>query len=153
MFVTFCIKQILFLKLIFVIFEECKAKRTSQWQKNCKTEEIYGVAPVVNYQDPRVDKRKPLSPKRQLKPNPRQKGWRGITGEVPTEDQFREMLTESDLFIYCGHSTGERYLNAVHLQNLQRCAVTLLMGCSSGKLAPSGAFEPMGVVLNYLLCG
>ncbi|KAL6051418.1 Separin [Balamuthia mandrillaris] len=83
----------------------------------------------------------------------RQKGWRGITGEVPTEDQFREMLTESDLFIYCGHSTGERYLNAVHLQNLQRCAVTLLMGCSSGKLAPSGAFEPMGVVLNYLLCG
>ncbi|KAL6050955.1 putative transcriptional repressor salm [Balamuthia mandrillaris] len=71
MFVTFCIKQILFLKLIFVIFEECKAKRTSQWQKNCKTEEIYGVAPVVNYQDPRVDKRKPLSPKRQLKPNPR----------------------------------------------------------------------------------
>ncbi|KAL6057311.1 Asparaginyl-tRNA synthetase, cytoplasmic (Asparagine--tRNA ligase) (AsnRS) [Balamuthia mandrillaris] len=71
MFVTFCIKQILFLKLIFVIFEECKAKRTSQWQKNCKTEEIYGVAPVVNYQDPRVDKRKPLSPKPQLKPNPR----------------------------------------------------------------------------------
>ncbi|KAL6051388.1 protein phosphatase 2A regulatory subunit cdc55 [Balamuthia mandrillaris] len=98
---------------MFVIFEECKAKRTSQWQKNCKTEEIYGVAPVVNYQDPRVDKRKPLSPKRQLKPNPRvgklPEGWdvyrRGGTFSVVGWDVYP--IRNGGFVGFCGGSGGE----------------------------------------------
>ena len=39
-----------------------------------------------------------------------------------------------------GHSTGERYLRGSELAKMERCAVTMLMGCSSGKLRHVGDY-------------
>jgi tetratricopeptide (TPR) repeat protein len=38
----------------------------------------------------------------------RQKGWRGIAGTAPTSDEFLEALKNFDLFLYCGHNSGEQ---------------------------------------------
>lgn len=37
-----------------------------------------------------------------------------------------------DLYVYCGHGDGGRYLAGEELQRLPRCPATILMGCSSG---------------------
>jgi hypothetical protein len=39
-----------------------------------------------------------------------------------------------DLYFYCGHGDGGRYLSGEELQRLPRCPATVLMGCSSGVL-------------------
>jgi separase len=54
---------------------------------------------------------------------------------------------------YFGHGTGEQYCRRNKIKNLDRCAVTLLFGCSSGRLKLGGEFDPSGVVLSYLLAG
>lgn len=80
-------------------------------------------------------------------------GWQGITGNAPTQEQFRSALTDHDLFIYFGHGTGREFLQGDDIQRLDCQAVTLLMGCSSGKLQVGGECEPRGMALNYLLAG
>ncbi|RMX47888.1 hypothetical protein pdam_00010648, partial [Pocillopora damicornis] len=80
-------------------------------------------------------------------------GWQGITGNAPTQEQFRSALTDHDLFIYFGHGTGREFLQGDDIQRLDCRAVTLLMGCSSGKLQVGGECEPRGMALNYLLAG
>ena len=62
-------------------------------------------------------------------------------------------LAARQLFVYCGHGAGEACLGARALRRLPACAAALLMGCSSGRLAPAGAYEPCGPVLAYLLAG
>ncbi len=62
-------------------------------------------------------------------------------------------LAARQLFVYCGHGAGEQCLGARALRRLPACAAALLMGCSSGRLAPAGAYEPAGPVLAYLLAG
>ena len=79
--------------------------------------------------------------------------WEGMAGTPPTSDQYKSGLQSKDLFIYCGHSTGERYLRGSELAKLNRCAVTMLMGCSSGKLRAAGDFGVEGMPLSYLLAG
>jgi separase len=39
------------------------------------------------------------------------------------------------------------------VKKLDQCAVTLLMGCSSGKLQDAGEFDPWGMPKNYLIGG
>jgi separase len=96
-------------------------------------------------------------------------GWHGITGCVPSEQQFRSLLEEHDLFVYvcpgfaasfqqtptrisyCGHNSGERFMSAMELQKLRRCAVALLMGCSSARIDAAGELEPSGLPHCYLL--
>lgn len=46
----------------------------------------------------------------------------------------RQFLVESDLFIYCGHGAGEKYLHRDKALELSHRAVAVLMGCSSGHL-------------------
>ena len=79
--------------------------------------------------------------------------WEGFTGTAPSCDAYKNGLHTKDLFIYCGHSTGERYLRGSELAQLDRCAVTLLMGCSSGKLRKAGSFGVEGMPLSYVLAG
>jgi hypothetical protein len=79
--------------------------------------------------------------------------WEGFAGTAPTSDEYRQGLQTKDLFIYCGHSTGERYLRGSELSKLGRCAVTMLMGCSSGKLRMAGDFGVEGMPLSYVLAG
>ena len=49
--------------------------------------------------------------------------------------------------------TGAQYIPRHEIQKLERCAATLLMGCSSGSLTLQGSYAPQGVPLSYLLAG
>ncbi|XP_023932178.1 separin-like [Lingula anatina] len=82
-----------------------------------------------------------------------EKTWRGVVGKTPTSDQYKEALTKPDLFIYCGHGTGSKYLHGDNIQNLQCRPAVLLMGCSSGRLNNIGALDPAGMILSYFMAG
>ena len=49
--------------------------------------------------------------------------------------------------------SGAQYIPGHEIQKLDRCAATLLMGCSSGSLSLNGAYTPQGAPLSYLLAG
>jgi separase len=79
--------------------------------------------------------------------------WTEIVKRTPTEEEFKENLVSKDIFLYFGHGGGEHYIKAKTIRKLDRCAVTCLMGCSSGSLKDAGEFEPHGTPTNYLLAG
>ena len=65
-----------------------------------------------------------------------------------------EALRQRSLFVYCGHGAGQQHLPGRTLRRQRACAASLLMGCSSGRLARSGQhYEPSGPILAYLLAG
>ncbi|KAL4888355.1 peptidase family C50-domain-containing protein [Aspergillus ambiguus] len=80
-------------------------------------------------------------------------GWNGIVNRVPTEDEFRDGLESSSLFLYFGHGSGAQYIRGRTIKRLDRCAVAFLMGCSSGTLTEAGEYEPYGTPMNYLHAG
>ncbi|RKF55488.1 Separin [Erysiphe neolycopersici] len=80
-------------------------------------------------------------------------GWDGIVNREPSEEEFKKYLEQSDLFLYFGHGSGSQYIRAREIQKLSKCAVTVLMGCSSGALIETGEFEPYGPPVNYLHAG
>ncbi|KAL4169809.1 hypothetical protein KRP22_010721 [Phytophthora ramorum] len=81
-------------------------------------------------------------------------GWEGVVGEIPDPDELREYLLAADLYIYCGHGSGEAYLHRDKVMSLQSdCSAALLFGCSSGRLERQGIFGPSGAVLAYLRAG
>ena len=73
-----------------------------------------------------------------------------IVNRAPTEAEFESYLHEKDLFLYFGHGSGAQYIRGRTIKRLNRCAVTFLMGCSSGKMIECGEFEPYGVPWNYM---
>ncbi|KAK6536993.1 hypothetical protein TWF281_001197 [Arthrobotrys megalospora] len=79
--------------------------------------------------------------------------WEGLVSKIPTEKEFARYLEEKDLFLYFGHGSGAQYIRARTVKKLNNCAVSLLMGCSSGKLTDAGEFEPYGMPVNYLQGG
>eukprot|EP00903_Cladosiphon_okamuranus_P012531 g11734.t1 len=83
----------------------------------------------------------------------RRLGWSGVAGEAPTEDAMAQTLEEVDIFAYCGHGAGELLVGRDAVAGLTRCAVAVLMGCSSGRLKGYGDFEPMGMATSYLAGG
>ena len=79
--------------------------------------------------------------------------WEGVTGEPPPTSALKSALCAKDLYVYCGHGDGAKYMPAETLQRLPRCAATLLMGCSSGALVPRGELAPTGMAIAYLHAG
>ncbi|KAL8986386.1 MAG: hypothetical protein Q9205_000166 [Flavoplaca limonia] len=79
--------------------------------------------------------------------------WEGLTGVEPSEEQMKGYLQERDIFLYFGHGSGSQYIRPRTFQRLEKCAVALLMGCSSGKLTEAGEFEPYGTPMSYMLAG
>ncbi|TPX41679.1 hypothetical protein SeMB42_g05468 [Synchytrium endobioticum] len=79
--------------------------------------------------------------------------WKGIVGRPPTDQEFEDGLSQSDIFLYFGHGGGEQYLRPSRIRRMNRCGVTFLMGCSSGNLKVEGEFEPFGVALDYIFAG
>lgn len=69
-------------------------------------------------------------------------GWQGKSGIAPSAEELAQALRREDLFVYCGHGGGEQYLAPSKLRSLPRCAASLLMGCSSGRLRTS-PFTPL----------
>lgn len=77
----------------------------------------------------------------------------GYAGSPPAASQLVSALQQYDLFLYFGHGAAQQYLPLSTLRGLDRCAASLLMGCSSGKLRPAGVYEPHGPVWDYLMAG
>ena len=86
----------------------------------------------------------------------RQAGWQGCVGSLPAggRTEHAARLATSPLFLYFGHGAGTQFLPSAALR-VRRCAtaLALLMGCSSGALAPRGDFPPTGAALAYLAAG
>ncbi|KAL8870727.1 MAG: hypothetical protein Q9174_003297, partial [Haloplaca sp. 1 TL-2023] len=80
-------------------------------------------------------------------------GWEGLTASEPNEEQMKAYLQERDVFLYFGHGSGQQYIRPKTIQRLDRCAVALLMGCSSGKLTEAGEFEAYGTPMSYMHAG
>ncbi|CAL8470074.1 g9616 [Coccomyxa elongata] len=83
-----------------------------------------------------------------------QPGWQGTAGApgLPAAE-LAAALTQRQVFVYCGHGGGQQHLPGRALRRLPRCAASLLMGCSSGRLTRTGTYAPSGPVLAYLLAG
>lgn len=55
---------------------------------------------------------------------------------------------------YCGHNSGEKYLDGYAVQKLDNTpTAVILMGCSSAKIRKEGDFDGTGMPINYLLSG
>lgn len=79
--------------------------------------------------------------------------WSGIIKREPTEAEMRDSLESKDIFLYFGHGSGAQYIRSKAIKRLEKCAVTMLMGCSSGALTEAGEFEPYGPPIDYMLAG
>ncbi|KAJ5562375.1 hypothetical protein N7535_003172 [Penicillium sp. DV-2018c] len=79
--------------------------------------------------------------------------WNAVVQREPTEDEFRDSLEKHSLFLYFGHGSGAQYIRGRTVKRLTKCAVTFLMGCSSGSLTEAGEYEPYGTPMNYLHAG
>jgi separase len=80
-------------------------------------------------------------------------GWDSIVKREPTEEEIKTSLESKDIFLYFGHGSGAQYIRAREIRKLETCAVTFLMGCSSGALTEAGEFEPYGTPINYMHAG
>ncbi|CAG7851277.1 Separase; AltName: Full=Protein EXTRA SPINDLE POLES; Short=AtESP; AltName: Full=Protein RADIALLY SWOLLEN 4 [Serendipita indica DSM 11827] len=80
-------------------------------------------------------------------------GWKGIIGRRPNVFEVQQALETADLFIYFGHGGAEQYIRGSKIRALNRCASTMLWGCSSGHMAYAGDFDRSGTPYNYLLAG
>ncbi|KAL5787518.1 hypothetical protein ACOSP7_004467 [Xanthoceras sorbifolium] len=83
----------------------------------------------------------------------RDQNLEGKAGSAPTAEELAVALKSHDLFIYFGHGSGAQYISRHDLLKLEKCAATLLMGCSSGSLSLNGSYIPQGTPLSYLLAG
>jgi separase len=81
------------------------------------------------------------------------KHWDGVIGREPIEEELQSRLESKDLMLYFGHGSGAQYIRAREIRKLEKCAVTILMGCSSGALVDAGEFEPYGPPINYMHAG
>ena len=80
-------------------------------------------------------------------------GWECIVEREPTEAEMKTCLQSNDIFLYFGHGSGGQYIRSRTIKKLDKCAVALLMGCSSGALTEAGEFEPSGTPMDYMHAG
>ena len=78
--------------------------------------------------------------------------WSSVVHRAPTESEITDALATKSLYLYFGHGSGAQYVRTRRIRRLDRCAVALLMGCSSGTVTTAGSLESYGTPLNYL-CG
>ncbi len=80
-------------------------------------------------------------------------GWTTIVQRAPSEDEMKTCLENKEIFLYFGHGSGSQYIRARTVRKLEKCAVTILMGCSSGALTEAREFEPYGTPMNFMQAG
>ena len=78
--------------------------------------------------------------------------WSAVVRRAPTEAEITTALSKKSLYLFFGHGSGAQYVRTRRIRRLERCAVALLMGCSSGTVTTAGSLESYGTPLNYL-CG
>ncbi|KAJ1727025.1 separin protein, partial [Coemansia biformis] len=82
-----------------------------------------------------------------------QASWSGVAGRQPMNNECEHGLSTSDVFMYFGHGGAERYISRSQIRALDRCAVALLLGCSSGQLKLAGEYDALGTATDYLIGG
>ncbi|KAG0646754.1 Separase [Hyphodiscus hymeniophilus] len=87
------------------------------------------------------------------KPLQNLKEWHKVVARKPSEDEIKSDLESKDIMLYFGHGSGAQFIRAREIRKLEKCAVTMLMGCSSGALKETGEFEPFGPPINYMHAG
>ncbi|KAJ2081895.1 separin protein [Coemansia sp. RSA 988] len=80
-------------------------------------------------------------------------GWNGVVGRRPMDNECEHGLSSSDIFLYFGHGGAESYISRSQIRALDRCAVVLLLGCSSGQLKLAGEYDALGTATDYLVGG
>ena len=84
----------------------------------------------------------------------KQKFWEGNIGKnIETQSKLVQKLENFDLYIYCGHGSSEKYMDRSIVEEASNMPVSLLMGCSSGKMLSTGEFDPTGFILSLLVGG
>lgn len=78
-------------------------------------------------------------------------GWSGVVAKRPLENEIVSFLESGSVYMYFGHGAGEQYVRPTKIKSLPRCAVTILMGCSSGALKDQGIYDPWGTPYNYMV--
>lgn len=76
--------------------------------------------------------------------------WDGIINREPSADEMKKCHQSKDLLLYFGHGSGAQFIRAKEIRALDKCAVTILMGCSSGALSEAGEFELYGPPTHYM---
>jgi separase len=79
--------------------------------------------------------------------------WTHTQSRAPTEEEFANHLSTRDLLLYFGHGSGAQYIRSRTIKRLDKCAVAILMGCSSVAVTTAGEFESWGTALGYLGAG
>ena len=79
--------------------------------------------------------------------------WSATTNRVPSEADIISCLSTRSLYLYFGHGSGGQYVRSRAIKELDRCAVALLLGCSSAAMTEAGEFESYGVPMTYLCAG
>lgn len=77
--------------------------------------------------------------------------WSGIVAKQPQESEIAEFLETSSIYMYFGHGGGEQYIRPGRIKKLCQCAVSILMGCSSGALKDQGIYDPWGTPYNFMV--
>ncbi|KAI9645919.1 separin protein [Ciborinia camelliae] len=79
--------------------------------------------------------------------------WSGITNRAPSEEEMKYELQNKDVFLYFGHGSGGQFIRSKEIRKMEKCAVAILMGCSSGALSDYGEFELGGHPVHYMHAG
>ncbi|MCJ1287770.1 hypothetical protein MMC26_007122 [Xylographa opegraphella] len=79
--------------------------------------------------------------------------WSATMNRTPSEMELEASLSTRSIYLYFGHGSGSQYISSRAVRKLDRCAVALLMGCSSGTMTEEGEYESHGVPLTYLQAG
>ena len=79
--------------------------------------------------------------------------WDAIVRREPSEEEMRTALESKEIFLYFGHGSGSQYIRSRTFKKLDKCAVALLMGCSSGALTEAGEYESYGTPIDYMHAG
>ncbi|KAI8322662.1 hypothetical protein GQ54DRAFT_259592 [Martensiomyces pterosporus] len=82
-----------------------------------------------------------------------QASWHGVIDRKPMSHECEHGISSSDVFLYFGHGGAESYISRSQIRKLRRCAVSLLVGCSSGHLKPAGEYDAMGTAMDYMIGG
>ncbi|GMG56238.1 unnamed protein product [Ambrosiozyma monospora] len=80
-------------------------------------------------------------------------GWNGVAGVKPQQQEIKNGLTKTNMYVYIGHGGGDQYIKSKAIKSMDSIPPTLLLGCSSGRLKQEGVFPPYGTAYNYLLGG
>ena len=76
-----------------------------------------------------------------------------IIGRAPESDEFINMASLNDLFIFIGHGNGIQYTTPKALKKLNNLSPALLLGCSSVRIHNTKSFYGYGSIMSFFLGG